>query len=257
MTRDRAARSGPIDISAVARTDALLDALSSRRVTDPALTSSHVDDPAVRLLTALIGDVDSGAPPLPAPAKVRQARSAQSRSVVRAFVGFGVTAVALTVAGAAAAGSGTAHQPARLHAGPRGAQERSNRSTPLGHIGPEVAPADRLAANIRPDATTARRNGVHRSPVFGAPSPWAARRPGGTDTGLSRTRPRIRVVGPPITPYRDAFGRNSTDLGGSSVPRAGSGTGTSGRPTTSHDPYATHRHPRPGTTSPRPRNGPR
>jgi hypothetical protein len=99
LTRGRAATPDPIDIGAVSRSGEVFEALAARRPKDPG------DDPAVRLLAALVADVDVGAPPLPAPARVC-AKTGSRRRVVRAVVTLGVTAAVLTTAGAAAAGGG-------------------------------------------------------------------------------------------------------------------------------------------------------
>jgi hypothetical protein len=109
LTRGRAATTDPFDISAVRRSDELFDALATRRLVDPGNTDS--DDPAAGLLAALVADVDGGAPPLPASSPARVACAATSggscRRGVRAIVTFGVAAVVLTSAGAAAAGGNT------------------------------------------------------------------------------------------------------------------------------------------------------
>lgn len=103
MTRGRAAVPDPFDLSAVRRSDELFDALSARR---PADVASDMDDPAVRLLAGLAADVDAGAPPLPAPARVACSGQGRHRRGVGAIVSFGVAALVLTSAGAAAAGGG-------------------------------------------------------------------------------------------------------------------------------------------------------
>lgn len=100
MTRGRAATPDPFDIGAVNRSGELFDALAARRLAEPG------DDPAVRLLAALTADVDVGAPPLPAPARMACGKSGSRRRVVRTVVTLGVTAAVLTTAGAAAAGGG-------------------------------------------------------------------------------------------------------------------------------------------------------
>ncbi|MCW2862417.1 MAG: hypothetical protein JWP48_4125 [Actinoallomurus sp.] len=102
MTRGRAAPSDPFDISAVNSSDELVDALSSRRLAE----AGHPDDPAVALLAALVADVDAGAPPMASPSPFTRGIPATYRRGVRAFVTFGVAAVVLTSAGAAAAGGG-------------------------------------------------------------------------------------------------------------------------------------------------------
>jgi hypothetical protein len=100
LTRGRAATPDPFDLSAVSRSDELFDALSARRRTDPA------GDPAVRLLAALAADVDAGAPPLPAPARVARVVQGTRHRGANAIVTFGVVVVVLTSAGVAAAGGG-------------------------------------------------------------------------------------------------------------------------------------------------------
>lgn len=128
MTRGRATTPDPFDISAVSSSDELFDALSTRRLAD--VRRSSADDPAAALLAALVAEVDAGAPPLPAPpARVPcGGLQGQYRRGVRAFVTFGVAAMVLTSAGAAAAGGGAgvgAMGGTRGSAGVKGA-ERSN-----------------------------------------------------------------------------------------------------------------------------------
>jgi hypothetical protein len=137
LTRGRAATPDPFDLSAVSTSDELFDALSARRLDDHAET----DDPAAALLTALVADVDAGAPPLPAPARVGCGRQSSRRRGTRAVVTLGVAALVLTSAGAAAAGGGDgvgAMGAANLPSRPRGT-ERSNenlqRQDPIGVTG--------------------------------------------------------------------------------------------------------------------------
>jgi hypothetical protein len=101
LTRGRAATPDPFDLTAVSSSDELFDALSSRRLAD---LNIDAGDPAAALLAALVADVDVDAPPLPAPARVACGIQNSCRRGVRAFVTFGVAAVVLTSAGAAAAG---------------------------------------------------------------------------------------------------------------------------------------------------------
>ena len=126
MTRGRAATPDPFDLSAVNTSDELFDALSARRLDDHAET----DDPAAALLTALVADVDAGAPPLPAaahvgcaPGKRRPPRYACGRHRL------GVAALVLTV-GRSRRGRGRATAsvpwaPPTFRPRPRGT-ERSN-----------------------------------------------------------------------------------------------------------------------------------
>ena len=81
MTRGRAATPDPFDLSAVNSSDELFDALSARRLGEHA----ESDDPVAALLTALVSDVDAGAPPLPAPARVTCGRQAARRRGPRAL----------------------------------------------------------------------------------------------------------------------------------------------------------------------------
>ncbi|GAB2817815.1 hypothetical protein GCM10027176_23000 [Actinoallomurus bryophytorum] len=102
MTRGRTATPDPFDLSAVSSSDELFDALSERRFAG--LSAGRTDDPAASLLAALAADVDLGAPPLPTPSRVTCGVQGSCRRGVRAFVTFGVAALVLTSAGAAAAG---------------------------------------------------------------------------------------------------------------------------------------------------------
>lgn len=135
MTRGRAATSEPFDLGAVAGTDELLEALSTRRLAELS-TGRTADDPAVDLLAALVADVDVGAPPLPAPARASCGMPSGRRRSVRAFVAFGVAALVLTSAGAAAAGGGNGgdamrytHGPARTR-GPERSNANAQRQSP-------------------------------------------------------------------------------------------------------------------------------
>jgi hypothetical protein len=127
LTRGRAGTPEPFDLGAVAGSDELFEALSTRRMAD--LSPGRIDDdPAASLLAALVADVDAGAPPLPVPARVTCGMPQARRRGVRVVVTFGVAALVLTSAGAAAAGGGngvgamrTTHGPARITGG-----ERSN-----------------------------------------------------------------------------------------------------------------------------------
>jgi hypothetical protein len=134
LTRGRAATPEPFDLGAVAGSDELFEALSSRRLADldtggPGRSgNAGPGDPAAALLAALVTDVDNGAPPLPAPARATCGLPGARRRSVRAFVTLGVAALVLTSAGAAAAGGG--HGPGVLRT-PHGSMrlriaERSN-----------------------------------------------------------------------------------------------------------------------------------
>jgi hypothetical protein len=102
LTRGRTATPDPFDLSAVSSSDELFDALSERRFAD--LSVGRADDPAASILAALVADVDLDAPPLPAPSRVACGVHGSCRRGVRVFVTFGVAAMVLTSAGAAAAG---------------------------------------------------------------------------------------------------------------------------------------------------------
>jgi hypothetical protein len=102
LTRGRTATPDPFDLSAVSSSDELFDALSERRFAD--LGAGRADDPAASVLAALVADVDLGAPPLTAPSRVPCGAQSSCRRGVRVFVSFGVAAMVLTSAGAAAAG---------------------------------------------------------------------------------------------------------------------------------------------------------
>ncbi|GAA0331811.1 hypothetical protein NE235_20495 [Actinoallomurus spadix] len=110
MTGGGTATPEPLDLSEITRSGDLFDALATRRVSiDPGSGSTVPDDPAARLLAALVADVDTGAPPLPTPAPARvpcTGAKTSGRPVVRAFVTFSAVAVMLTTAGAAVAGGG-------------------------------------------------------------------------------------------------------------------------------------------------------
>jgi hypothetical protein len=127
LTRGRAATTDPFDISAVSRSDELFDALAARRLADLGTDGAGPDDPAAGLLAALVADVDQDAPPFPAPARV-PCGGGPCRRGVRAVVTFGVAAVVLTSAGAAAAGNNGAVRAMDTPHGPGGMRttERSN-----------------------------------------------------------------------------------------------------------------------------------
>jgi hypothetical protein len=200
LTRGRAATPDPFDISAVSDTDELFEALSTRRLAD----AGH--DPASALLAALVADVDTDAPPLPASAPRVPCGGIQGqyRRGVRAFVTFGVAALVLTSAGAAAAGGGEdlgAMGGTHRSAG-SGGSERSNenaqRHDPVGDgsamlIGGRTPP--RRTADRRPRAVTpgddAVRPGDDADGTGEEPSqPWAHR-----GHRASRSFPRTPIEG--------------------------------------------------------------
>jgi hypothetical protein len=176
LTRGRAAATDPFDLSAVRRSDDLFDALATRRLVDPG--SAEPDDPAAGLLAALVADVDGGAPPLPAaPARVPCGATSggSCRRGVRAIVTFGVAAVVLTSAGAAAAGGNSGRSMDSNHGSEwLRVAERSNENVrhqePPGELLVRRKPAGHaddghrgvaLYDVERPDARSAKR-GQHR-----------------------------------------------------------------------------------------------
>ncbi len=195
MIRGRAATPDPFDLGALTSSDALFDALSARRIPDPAQT----EDPAAALLTALVADVDAGAPPLHAP--LRAACGGTSPSVrrrgTRVFVTFGVVALVLTSGGAAAAGGGG--DPGLMGAAAHGraesgGAERSN----------DNARRHDAALTVRPNPRRAARSGLAPDPGAVAD---AARVPEGrrghrpSRAGWTRARPEVRHVPARTDPY--------------------------------------------------------
>jgi hypothetical protein len=166
LTRGRAATPDPFDLSAVNRSDELFDALSTRRF------SGDCDDPAATLLAALVADVDVDAPPLPARAPC-PGPSARRRGT-RAFVTFGVAALVLTSAGAAAAGGdngvgamGGIRGPARPTNAER-SNENAQQRDPVTFLTGRRAPVRRTGARrsslAPPEDTTARDNDLKSAP---------------------------------------------------------------------------------------------
>ncbi|GAA4606634.1 hypothetical protein GCM10023195_24200 [Actinoallomurus liliacearum] len=178
MTEGGSATPEPLDLSEITRSGDLFDALAARRVTDPGSGSAVSDDPAARLLAALVADVDTGAPPLPGPARVSRATSKTSgRPVVRAFVTFGAVAVMLTTAGAAVAvggggGGPKAHAPSARHQ----LTERSKaRIESVGRAlpsGPRPTVDRTPADKADPTPTTTKASGPH-TPEKGRGSAFA------------------------------------------------------------------------------------
>lgn len=162
MTRGRTATPDPFDLSAVSSSDEVFDALSERRFAD--LSAGRTDDPAASLLAALVTDVDLEAPPLPAPARVPCGAQGSYRRGVRAFVTFGVAAMVLTSAGAAAAGGndvgamGTNHGPVQPRDSERSNENVQHRGSAGGSI---FTPGDRPSS---PRAGDRRRDAVPTEP---------------------------------------------------------------------------------------------
>ena len=176
MTRGRAATPDPFDLSAVNSSDELFDALSARRLGDHA----DSDDPAAALLAALVADVDAGAPPLPAPARVACGRQAAYRRGTRAVVTLGVAALVLTSAGAAAAGGGegvgamgVAHLPSRSSGTERSNENLQRRDPVTGSTG-RRASARRTADKRRIPPQDPREE---ITPVPQEQQPWDRRGP--------------------------------------------------------------------------------
>jgi hypothetical protein len=100
-----ASRPAAADLAAVRRTDALIESLAARRAPGSAARAGDDSDPAVRLLRALITDVDEGtsdpAPPAPSGPGPR-------RRGPRTIVALGVAGAVLASTGVAAAGGGAA-----------------------------------------------------------------------------------------------------------------------------------------------------
>jgi hypothetical protein len=188
LTRGRAATPDPFDIGAVSRSGELFDALAARRLADPG------DDPAARLLAALVTDVDMGAPPLPSPAHRSRAKSGSHRRVVRLVVTLGVTAAVLTSAGAAAAGGGSGDGKGATGARVPGVDlsERSDGSL-------QVSPPERRRFTATKSRSEAKRRGEdgrsERSSRSGADPPQRSRTSGQDGVALSGTTPELQESG--------------------------------------------------------------
>ena len=175
MTGGGTATPEPLDLSEISRSGDLFDALAGRRATDPGTGFGPSDDPAARLLAALVTDVDAGAPPLPAPPPRVSCGGSKtsSRPVVRAFVTFGAVTVLLTTAGAAVAGGGGDHGP-KAHP-PLARREMSERSR--AHLesvvrafpgGPRPSVGRTPAASPHPPG--AKPSGASTKPSAGTPA---------------------------------------------------------------------------------------
>ncbi|HEY7483316.1 MAG TPA: hypothetical protein VH912_02535 [Streptosporangiaceae bacterium] len=183
------------DIGAVRRDEDVVAALAARRVIDTVAASdvsAAAADDAIKLLRALIADVDAGAPPLPVAAGAdRSGRQAEPRRRrARIIVTLSVTAMVLTTTGVAAAGGGlggvVSRWPAPAHdkaygesrAEPRHAEEAvQRRQFDAAGGSPESARHGRRGSHD-PRAETARsENGRQGSrpphpPSAGLPYPW-------------------------------------------------------------------------------------
>jgi hypothetical protein len=176
LTRGRTASPDPFDLSALSSSDEMFDALSERRFAD--LSAGRTDDPAASLLAALVADVDLDAPPLPAPARVTCGVQASCRRGVRAFVTFGVAAMVLTSAGAAAAGGndvgamGTNHGSVQPKDSERSNENVQHRDLPGGSI-------------ITGDRPSSRQPGDRRRGASSPPPPESESGSGSEPAGVS------------------------------------------------------------------------
>jgi hypothetical protein len=196
LTRGRAATPEPFDLCAVAGTEKLFEALSTRRLSDLSTARADTDDPAATLLAALVADVDAEAPPLPTPTRVPCGMPGTRRRGVRAFVALGVAALVLASAGAAAAGAGggtgalrTPHTPVRTR-GTERSNENAQRQVPVVRSpAVEISPAGRRPPTRHPDA--------HRVP-HGRPKADQRRAPDDPGSGRHGHKPpRVSSPGSP------------------------------------------------------------
>lgn len=188
MTRGRAATPEPFDLGAVAGSDELFEALSARRPVDLNTGPAGSGDPAVALLTALVADIDAGAPPLPTPRRGGCGLPSARRRGVRAFVTLGVAALVLTSAGSAAAGRGNDLGPLGTPHGPGGLRV-AERSTVNGQKQVPV-PGTPLTGRRVPAASHAgdRHQSTAPRPDADAERAPAAERPGHRNHRPSRSR---------------------------------------------------------------------
>jgi hypothetical protein len=188
------------DITAVRRDDVLVTALAARRA-DPEMApdmtevTAAADDDAIRLLRALITDVDAGAPALPAgPPPGSPAAGAGSRPRRRrrtgAFVSLGVAALMLTSTGVAAAGGGIGAGGGVISRFAHPADERPHRESRAGPRRANEAADGRARETARtaPEETRRRQSAPRR--------PRAA----GADDETGRVEPRPRSIAPPAPP---------------------------------------------------------
>ncbi|QFG23966.1 hypothetical protein [Actinomadura sp. WMMB 499] len=140
--------SAPTDLSAVRRTDAIIDAMAARRAAGSAEPGDP--DPAVRLLNALISDIEEPAPPVPAGPGPR-------RRGPRTIVALGVAGAVLASTGVAAAGSGVTDRSSAVApttpgpSGPSGPPADADDSVAATHAKP-APPAPRRSEPARPSA---------------------------------------------------------------------------------------------------------
>ncbi|RKS76164.1 hypothetical protein BZB76_1514 [Actinomadura pelletieri DSM 43383] len=227
-------RTAPADLSEVRRTDAIIDSLAARRAagstarsaTFPEGTDSgrprHTDDPAVRLLTALITDVDDqdpapeASPPPPGPG------SGPRRRGPRTIVALGVAGAVLASTGVAAAGGGTVDRPAAFPAPTSPADQQTNAKKP---------PPTDTDAGFHAEAPRPRLR-----PVADTDRPAASRKPSGPRKDRHQTRTRPRYLFPPAPP---AHGRPQNPPGTPtySAPPVGYGTAEAPRRPQGGDKY--------------------
>ncbi|WP_433464651.1 hypothetical protein [Spirillospora sp. CA-128828] len=176
----------PADLGAVRRTDELIESLARRaagsaarpetgrpRLPDPGRADDR--DPAVRLLSALITDVDDQDP---GPETAPPPPSGPRRRGPRTIVALGVAGAVLASSGVAAAGGGVADRTA---------------ASPVPSTSGVSDDADRATADTDADLPGRKRPPVRPAPEPGGPT---ARKPSGSpDAGrikrrLERTIPR-------------------------------------------------------------------
>ncbi|RAY15100.1 hypothetical protein DPM19_10225 [Actinomadura craniellae] len=164
---------GPADLNAVRETDALIEALSTRR--GGALADSLADsDSSLRLLVALASDVDEGAPALPETRLSPPAPRGPRRRGARTVVAISVVTVMLTSTGVAAAGGGLVE---RLVTGPR-AEEPPDGSAVRSRAELTVPAPLEDPLPIRPPARTEPvRPAAALEPEKTSPPPASPRRP--------------------------------------------------------------------------------
>ncbi|QKW39229.1 hypothetical protein HUT06_38680 [Actinomadura sp. NAK00032] len=186
------------DLAAVRRTDALIESLAARRPAGPAPAAAPASpappacagddpDPAVRLLNALIIDVDdqTADPAPPAP----PAPSGPRRRGPRTIVALGVVGAVLASTGVAAAGGGAA--------------DRSTAAAPAPRASEQAVPAAAPAAGDADAATRARPQEPSAAPAP-APEPTRTGRPsrGQEREDIARLKRRLDDLFPPRRHHR-------------------------------------------------------
>lgn len=147
-----AAELSTVDLSAVRATDALVEALATRRASAPARPADDAD-PAVRLLQALIIDVDD---PTADPAPPAPPGPGPRRRGPRTIVALGVAGAVLASTGVAAAGGGaTGHPSAAAAPSPSAIAERTG--TPVTEVDAGTHDPARPPVRPAPEPVTARK----------------------------------------------------------------------------------------------------